>query len=68
MPGPIDAIVEVHEHRAVLVPEQVAEVAVAVDAQLARGPGGLEHALHALQQRAARALVGLTQLPPAAGR
>src|SRR5262249_34372565 len=49
--GPGHAVVQVHEHRALVVPQQVAEVAVAMQADLPRGAYFVEHALDAFEQR-----------------
>lgn len=59
--GAGEAIVEVYEHRTLLIPEEIAQVAISMNTLLAHGANGIECSLHPLQQLAAGPFVLLAQ-------
>src|SRR6266550_1181791 len=52
-PHPRGAVIQVHEHRTVLVPQKIPQVAVAMEADLVRARGGRKGLAHALEKCAA---------------
>src|SRR3989440_10390051 len=58
---PRGAVIQVHEHRAVLVPQQIPQVAVAMQADRAGAGGGGKRLAHALEQCAADRGIPLAQ-------